>query len=97
MDTRKLKVSLGVNGQANIYLEDRGIMATMQAGYDKTREEDASELVHRWNAYPELVEVLRDFVRQIEWDDTSFLNEDAAEGEENVLTVARALILTLKA
>lgn len=35
---------------------------------------------------------LESLVQQIEWDETNFLNEDAAEGEENALTRARAAI-----
>lgn len=43
-------------------------------------------------AAPELLAALKSLVQQIEWDETSFLNEDADEGNENDLTIARAAI-----
>ena len=55
MDTRKLKKGThGTTGQVAIHIEGRGIMATMEAGNDKTRNEDAAELVTRWNAHEQL-------------------------------------------
>lgn len=51
-----------------------------------------AELVRRWNAFPDLLAALQDLVQTIEWDETSFLNEDAEEGESNPLTRARAAI-----
>lgn len=48
------------NGQPCIRLP-RGLVATMEAGSDATREADAAEVARRWNAAPDLL----DFVRRV--------------------------------
>lgn len=88
-DTRKL--SLHVDGdtgvQSRIELDGFGVTHYIDGDADMV-----GELVRRWNNHNDLLAALQDLVQTIEWDETSFLNEDAEEGESNPLTRARAAI-----
>jgi len=51
------------NGQLCIRLP-RGLVATMEAGSDVTREADAAEVARRWNTHPDLLAALH---KALEW------------------------------
>lgn len=96
MDTRKLTYREGhePHCQAQIYQDD-GDGKTIAITYSDEGGTNAAELVKRWNAYPELVAFLEDFVNDIDHkagesgdDPTSF---DARYDD------ARALLTSLNA
>lgn len=65
-------------------------IANMCEQPDQNAKEYADELVRRWNHFPALVEALKGLVQTIEYQaEANLLNEDADEGEENDLTIAR--------
>lgn len=95
MDKRELQAIAGLYDAACIMHGEEELATVFDKG--EAGEKFAADLIRRFNAFPALVEALEGLVKQIEWDDTSFLNEDAEEGEENALTIAREALDQAKA
>ncbi len=98
MDTRKLYSHAGYepHNQAEI-CQENGDGRTLALTYNDKGGEVAAEIVKRWNAYPALVEALRELIEMV--DDTLDPEaEEEFEGEDgDALKKYRALLNTLKA
>lgn len=90
MDTRKLELRDSTHGGYRFIDRndtEEGFTLVTFDGTIRPREEDAAEIVKRWNAYPELVVVLRFVVE----------SGPIANADPNTQAIARTLLATLNA
>ena len=95
--------SVGTHGNQTAIMSQRGLICTLEAGYQQTREQDAAFIVQCVNSHAALVEALEALTEHSSGTNTAFFVKGtvkamhaAMQGQKMLLDSARAALAQAK-